>query len=299
MKVAEHSNIHTHCLICHSESLFELSGYRSTGLVKCMSCHFVFSRFIPTTQDLVSHYETYPRTDKISPITIKRYQELARSLERYSPGRTWLDVGCGNGHLLHTVQQLGWRVLGTEFTNTAVDICIQKGIEMHLGPLDVNHYPSESIDVISFIEVLEHINDPHTEIEKFFKLLRKGGVVYITTPNFNSHARYLLREKWSIIEYPEHLCYYSPNTLHRLLVEHGFIKISLSTSGINPSRLFRKLPADMPEQKSIVRIQSTDVENVRNFTESNLIGRFIKRSINGLLSMTNLGDTIKALYIKN
>lgn len=290
---------HTACLLCQSVELRALVGYEKAGLVQCRSCRFVFSRFIPTLSQLISHYETYPRQDQISPITLKRYEELAAKLEPYATRRLWIDVGCGNGHLLSTVQKRGWVAHGTEFTDTAVELCKQKGISMQQGVLDTSHYQSGSFDVVSFIEVLEHINTPHDELDKFHSLLRQGGLLYITTPNFNSHARYLLKADWSIIEYPEHLCYYTPYTLDKLLTKHGFKKISLTTTGINLSRLFRKGQAEASSTGAKVLRKLPSDESLRSITDSNFLGHAIKRSVNGVLSLTSLGDTIKALYIKS
>lgn len=60
-------------------------------------------------------------------------------------------------------------------------------------------------DVIVSLEVIEHLPDPHYYIEKFEKLLRKGGALYMTTPNFNSLSRHILGSNWNNIVFPETL----------------------------------------------------------------------------------------------
>lgn len=294
----EANSTHTSCLLCQGLSIRPLAGYEAAGLVRCHDCRFVFSRYMPTVAELIAHYDTYPRHDRISDITLKRYDALAELLSPYATERHWLDVGCGDGHLLARVQKHGWIVYGTEYTDTAVEICKRKGISMQQGPLHAAQYTPNSFDVITFIEVLEHINNPHEELENFRKLLRAGGALYITTPNFNAISRHLLKANWSIIEYPEHLCYYTPSTLHRLLHQHGFKRVTLTSTGITPSRLFRaksKKEGTNNEQKISPILPD---EKLRTITDSNPLGAAAKKMINGVLSLTGKGDTLKALYTK-
>ena len=98
-----------------------------------------------------------------------------------------------------------------------MEICSKKGIYMKKGVLNPKDYNSQEFDVITSFEVIEHINNPREELQNFYKILRKGGMVYCTTPNFNSLLRYRLKEKYNVICYPEHLSYYTPKTLKYVL----------------------------------------------------------------------------------
>jgi 2-polyprenyl-3-methyl-5-hydroxy-6-metoxy-1,4-benzoquinol methylase len=282
---------HSNCLICGSSSINQLKQYTKGGLVQCLSCKFVFCKQIPTSEELIRHYETYPRHDTISSITVKRFRELALYFEKYRNTGNWLDNGCGNGHLLVTARENNWNVYGTEFTDIAVTICRKKGIIMHQGALDISNYKEGQFDIITFIEVLEHINNPVEEIEKFRKLIRKGGALYITTPNFNSLSRFILKDRWSVIEYPEHLSYYTTSTIHKLLSEHGFKKVYLKTSGFSTTRLSSGVQKN--DSKPLL-----NEEQIREIAESNILVKSAKNIINSFLNITNKGDTIKALYLK-
>jgi 2-polyprenyl-3-methyl-5-hydroxy-6-metoxy-1,4-benzoquinol methylase len=282
---------HTFCLQCGSDNLNPVSHYHKAGLVRCESCSFVFCDRIPTQSELIAHYNTYPRHDTISDITIKRYQELANKFEFFRENNKWLDVGCGNGHMLFEAKKLNWDVYGTEFTDRAVEICSSKGIKMNQGELNISNYQEGQFDIITFVEVIEHINSPNKELSDFHYLLRKGGLLYITTPNFNSISRNLLKENWSIIEYPEHLCYYTAKTLHNALVRNGFEKLDLQTTGISVSRISKNHNNNHTENKS-------KDESLRNLTENKTWAKKSKTLANSLLNLLKKGDTLKALYIK-
>lgn len=284
------SDFHKQCLLCESPELVALPGYEKYYLVKCRNCSFVFSRGIPSASELTKHYEGYLRAGSISPITIKRYEELIETFEKYAPGRNILDIGCGDGYFLEVAKKRGWNTYGTEFTTEAVEICRTKGIHMHQGilsPADFNI----RFDIITSFEVIEHINNPKQEIRNIHSLLSASGLFYFTTPNFNSLSKTILKDKWNVIEYPEHLSYYTPATIHRLLKTFSFKKIELHTTGISIKRFKQSINAD-PEI-------SYSEEGLRQKTETSPFFKFLKRAVNFSLDIFKKGDTIKGLYKKS
>ena len=167
----------------------------------------MFVERIPTSDELIAHYETYGRNACLSPITVQRYQELLDGFELYRRKGRLLDVGCGVAYFLDLAKGRGWDVHGTEYTDEAVAICREKGLTIHQGPLHAENYTPGDFDVITYFEVIEHINNPREDLAQVSSLLRPGGLFYCTTPNFGSASRALLQEKWNVISYPEHLTY--------------------------------------------------------------------------------------------
>ena len=143
------NNHHNSCLICKSPLLKDLKTFEFAHLSKCKKCNFVFSKKIPSQQELIDHYDGYGRNDYLSPITIKRYNELLDKFEKFKKTGKILDVGCGIGYFLEIAKQRGWEVYGTEYTDEAFEICTRKGIKMNLGKLDQNNYESEMFEKIT------------------------------------------------------------------------------------------------------------------------------------------------------
>lgn len=281
--------IHKKCLLCNGTNLKDLKIYQKDGLVKCGSCSFVFSKKIPTSQELLAHYDQYRRNTKVSRITIKRYNELLDRFEEYRSTNNIMDIGCGDGYFLEVAAQRGWKVYGTEFTDEAVNVCKAKGINTNMGVLNPENYRGLSFDIITSFEVIEHINDPQPELAKITKLLRTNGLLYITTPNFNSISRYVLGPKWTVIQYPEHLSYYTSKTLNTFLLHNGFKKVKLEATGIDINRY--KATAG----------PSTEIfsgENLRQKTESKTFYKYLKIIANWFLNLTLKGDNLKGSYIK-
>lgn len=292
-KLTETTKQHTRCLISGSAKLKPLKGYENAYLVKSEPLGFVFSARIPTEEELIKHYEGYSREDYLSPITVKRYHELLDEFEAYRKTGRILDVGCGVGYFLEEAKKRGWEVHGTEYTDKAIAICKAKGINMQQGKLNPALYQKEMFDIVTSFEVLEHINNPQEEMQNIRKLLRPGGLFYLTTPNFNAMERYLLKEKYNVIQYPEHLSYYTKKTLHYLLAGNGFKKKKLQATGFSITRIRTSLG----KQEGYTGANVSD-ELVRQQLEKNGLMKTAKKFFNTVLNVLALGSSLKAWYIK-
>ena len=287
------TNYHTRCLISDSANLKPMKGYENTYLVKSQPLGFVFSSRIPTEEELIKHYDGYSREDYLSPITVKRYNELLDEFEVYRETGKLLDVGCGIGYFLDEAKKRGWDVHGTEYTDKAIAICKAKGINMKQGKLDPALYKEGMFDIVTSFEVIEHINNPQEEVQNIRTLLRSGGLFYVTTPNFNAIERYLLKEKYNVIQYPEHLSYYTKKTLHYLLSHNGFRKKKLQTTGFSITRIRTSLG----KKEGYTGANVSD-ELVRQQLEKNSLMKTAKKIFNSVLNVLGLGSALKAWYIK-
>jgi 2-polyprenyl-3-methyl-5-hydroxy-6-metoxy-1,4-benzoquinol methylase len=288
------NNSHTSCTLCHSEKITHLRGYEKNHLSKCSNCGFVFCKKIPTQEELEKYYENYGSEHYLSPITISRYEELLDLFEKYRKNNTILDVGCGSGYFLEVAKKRGWQVYGTEFSDHQIKRCEEKGILMKQGEINADMFEREHFDIITSFEVLEHTNNPQQQIQQINKLLRQGGGLYLTTPNFNALYRFRLKGKYNVINYPEHLSYFTKKTLHRLFKSNGFKKLLLVSHGISVSRI----KTSFGNKQDYISPVSDD-EKIRAAFEKNKFKKMIKRLLNSLFNLFGVGDKLKAMYIKS
>ncbi len=285
---------HSRCLITNAQDLYPLKGYEKNYLVKSKSSGFVFCSKIPTDEEILKHYTNYPIGYGVdSAITTIRINEVLDGFEKFRKTNNMLDVGCGPGLFLIEAKKRGWEVYGTEFTDNQLAYLHDKGINTLKGKLTNDSFEDELFDVIISSEVIEHINNPLEEMIHFHRLLRKGGLVYLTTPNCNAIERFLLKGDYAIIEYPEHLCYYTPKTIDLLLTNNGFNKLKITTTGVSIARI----------KKSIKRKNNESTEHVfsdESIREQLEFGykRYIKLFINGMLNLFGIGNSLKAWYVK-
>jgi len=277
------------CPNCKRDILTHLGIYYPSNLVMCKFCSLVFFKIIPDAEELKEHYNNYPR-GSVTDLILKRYNELLDSFEKFRKNNNIMDIGCGDGFFLMEAQKRGWNVFGIEVSESSVDVCRKMNITM-FSEFNVNHIGNEIFDVITMFEVIEHLQNPFQFIPSVYSLLRKGGVLYLTTPNFNSLTRRILKSEWSVIDYLEHLFYFTPKSLHYLLSVNGFQKIYLKTTGV----LIRGRKKNLGET-----ICSTgDTRRIAQKIESNKFLLFLKKLANFFLSLFRVGDSLKVLYLKN
>jgi 2-polyprenyl-3-methyl-5-hydroxy-6-metoxy-1,4-benzoquinol methylase len=147
-----------------------------------------------------------------------------RHLPKRPKGRL-LDVGCGNGDFLLFAQRAGWEAIGVEPDPKAVEVARARGLTVHLGTLETLHEAPESFQGITMNHVIEHVHHPRATLEHCYRLLKRGGWLWIETPNLDAqgHARY--GENWIGLDTPRHLVVFTDRSLLRLLEEVGFARI--------------------------------------------------------------------------
>lgn len=204
----------------------------NTPVVRCSDCGLMYANprwkaehlFGRYTQEYWSQYE-----DKIHDVTPDdagnqaRYDPLLGIFEVARENNRLLDIGCATGHLLSAAKARGWEVYGVETSHiSAVQARQKTGGQIHEGTLDTAPFPEGWFDAITLLDVIEHLQSPSEYMRRIATLLRPGGVFLVATPNIHSLAYRLLGRKWTIVGPNDHLYYFSPRTLERLLRKAGF-----------------------------------------------------------------------------
>lgn len=284
---------HAICIVCSNKQLKPLNSYKRAFLVKCAGCGMVFSQKIPSNEELTKIYTNYPRFTSLPPLTVKRYNELLDKMEPFRRTNNLLDLGCSNGLFLECAKQRGWNVFGTEYAQESIDYCADRNIKVFKSDQMPDDFFKLSFDVVTSFEVIEHINNPNEDMALVNKVLRKGGAFYFTTPNFNSISRIILKEKWNVIDYPEHLSYYTPSSIHFFLNANGYKKNFLITTGISFTRFSQSMNSE-----SVSKSIPVNDEALRNKIEHNAFLMFAKSTINFILNLFKVGDSLKGFYVK-
>ena len=154
--------------------------------------------------------------------TIRQYEwrgvtQLVERLLGGLDGVRWLDFGCGNGGLVRYVNERtearasGFEEgsIATEAREAGIPIVSADALPAHAG----------SFDVVTAIEVIEHTIEPLSELRTIRKLLRSGGLLFLTTGNAQPFASHLLR--WPYVIPEIHVSFFEPRTL-----EYAFGKSS-------------------------------------------------------------------------
>ncbi len=197
---------------------------RARALVRCRRCGIVSVHPFPSEDELRLLYEEMADETYLEEKAV-RQRMAERSLdwiESVSPKGRLLDIGCFAGFFLEVAKRRGWEVGGIEPSAWARRIAEETlGPCIFGGTLEKADLSSERFDVITLIDTLEHLTDPKSALSESHRLLKKSGVLYLSTPDVGSLAARLLGNRWWGYRM-EHLVYFSWKTLPALLEELGF-----------------------------------------------------------------------------
>ena len=144
------------------------------------------------------------------------------TLEHQPVGKL-LDVGCGGGRFLNRMKKRGWQVEGIDFDARAIEKAISHyDIRAHVGDLMQCALPSDSFDVITMSQTIEHLHDPNGTLIESLRILKPGGLLVMTTPNVKSLGASEFGAFWRGWEAPRHLHLFSVESLQRLTQCAGF-----------------------------------------------------------------------------
>lgn len=126
----------------------------------------------------------------INPLRLN-YVDQAVSLA----GKTVLDVGCGGGILSESMAEKGAIVTGIDLGEKALKVAqlhsLETGVDVNYRLIAVEQLAEEmpaSFDVVTCLEMLEHVPNPASVVQACAKLVKPGGHVFFSTINRNAKA---------------------------------------------------------------------------------------------------------------
>lgn len=231
------------CNLCGSQTAEY--QYPKFGIIKCAQCGLIRTARMPDNEKIRRLYsESYFRSSDSGTVGYDNYikdhikitrtfEKRMREIERWTghTGRL-LDVGCATGFSLDAAQKLGWKASGIEISEFACDYGRKTlGLDLSCGSLADVNFPPETFDAVTMWDYLEHSPDPGGEIEIAHGLLKKGGLLVLTTPDISSLPARIYGSRWMGIKEEEHLYYFSRDTIRGLLRKAHFETVRLEHAG--------------------------------------------------------------------
>ncbi len=235
------------CAFCQgpAERYFRRSGVE---YVRCGGCGLIARQGTWVRQENVSAADYYRdiyfdklAADQVSGHRDRLFRHILDEIAGIVPAGSLLDVGCGCGYFLGNARDRGWTVLGVEPSRESVfHLREMRGDLRVVAGLDQIE-PQDRFDVITMINVLDHVDEPWCEIERASRHLKTAGLLYLRVPNGLFHAsvfRFLQRlghERAAKQMTIFHQHSFVPVFLRRLLSRAGFEDIQLRNARLSDS----------------------------------------------------------------
>jgi len=244
------------CNLCGSHSTYLIGTKRGQiseitfRIVKCKNCGltYVNPRLTRASLGLVYNQEYYgglgfdPCVNYFDESFFHGnrigFMTDVRSVVPFSPKQKLLDIGCGLGNLLAIAKEVGYICYGIDVSPFAVKYVQNRfpDIRIFEGDLGQVSLPERDFDVITAIEVVEHLHDPMSFFKRCALLLRHGGVLAYTTMNSDRmYAPFNWRQRgvsWGYINPEGHLYYFDKSTILSYFRQAGLTPIDIYKNGL-------------------------------------------------------------------
>ena len=234
---------------------YEFEGQKLQG-TQCRRCDLMFLHPQPSPEQLERLYgkayftdrPNYDRTQQDRKfieegqkldLTRPRPDKFVDYMQQHYPGRKfrYLEVGCGPGYTLKSLQSLGWQTHGLEISEHAADFARR---ELHLPVVTGNiettdDFHANQFDLAYMGDVLEHLLSPAATLAKFHRILAPGGLLVLALPatlnlptvrlGFAAYGVLGKQRKMDIPPY--HLYEFTPATIRKMLEKQGFEVVDL------------------------------------------------------------------------
>jgi SAM-dependent methyltransferase len=152
------------------------------------------------------------------------FDQILDRLEALLPRRgRLLDFGCGPGYFLERADRRGWAAHGVDLGAWAVGAARRLNLpNFHRGSLADQRFPGGWFDAVCAQQVLQQLPTPRADLAEIRRVLRPGGIFYANVPNYGCLSIVLGQDDFELNWPMDHVNYFKPRTLRRLLETCGF-----------------------------------------------------------------------------
>lgn len=239
------------CLEVRNRYFANKSGW---NIRLCEHCGFAFVHPIPTQQELKQLYSRayfrnegktdrgYTDYDKDKEPMRSIFELYLSKLERLSEKKHIFDVGAATGYFLDIARSRGWKTYGSEISEYGASEASRRGHQIIYGSI-VDKRPPEKMGAVTMWDVLEHVSDPLAYLRAANAMLEPEGILAINTVDRGSWWARFMGSRWHLMIPPEHLSYFTRESLEIALEACGFEPIEYRKIGksFSPSYVFKTL----------------------------------------------------------
>ena len=227
------------CLICGANNYTILHSERGNlRIVRCNECDLIYTN--PRAKDSENNYfgDADIFLDEARLIfkgkkkhhRDKNYISELRIIKKLKPKGKLLDIGTNMGFFLRKAKDLGYDVQGVEPSPSLSKIASEQfNLNIKNSFFEASSFSQKEFDIITMIDVFEHITNPIELLKHAFIVLKDDGILCIKVPNGNYNILKLKlsrlfqkKDNHDIFNSYEHVGHYTPETMKIILDKTGF-----------------------------------------------------------------------------
>lgn len=235
-RIKEDLSEHIDCPVCDSNEKVTAFSKDWFNFSKCVNCGMVYLnprlndkatyQFYNSEWNAIYNERKFEGGEASTRIDDKRNDENLKLISQSNLHRgKLLEIGIGNGYFLKRAQVFGYDVYGVELNKKNCEmasVAVGDSHKIFNADLFSIKFDSNMFDVIYMKDVFEHVPNPRKMLAEFNRIAKKGCVLFIEVPNIEGWIFKIFRERHVCIFAFEHLNYWSPQTLEKVLVSEGF-----------------------------------------------------------------------------
>ncbi len=234
------------CNLCHSDDFTVLYGpgvAQVNQIVRCKTCGLMYAN--PRREADHVDMASWPDDPNWDPareipqrfekeiLQVRDYASTRALVNRLHPGRGKLvEVGSSLGFALEAFRKDGWDVLGVDPDRNG---CRHAGAKLSIPTinsiLEDARLPSDSVDVVVMLHVIEHVPDPVGTLREINRVLRPGGHLVLETPRYDTLSFRLLGRRERSLSCNGHIFFFTTDSLRRACTLAGFEIVDLEYVG--------------------------------------------------------------------
>lgn len=238
----------TGCYLCgeQRESRLISVNYGMNAMVaECPGCRIAFQSPLPSREASLAYMnwrwrssDSYVRNRRNQ---MRRAMTQVGLIKKYMHGPlSLLDFGAGAGSFVRAALNQGWEATGIEQSSSA-----RKRAKEFYDVELLEKPGEEKYDVITMWDVVEHLRDPREVLVKVGEHLKKDGLIFIETANFESWRRIADKDKWRMYLF-DHQFYFTPGSLKQVMLEAGYNGFCLLNWNHKRPRIFSRRTLSYP-----------------------------------------------------
>jgi 2-polyprenyl-3-methyl-5-hydroxy-6-metoxy-1,4-benzoquinol methylase len=210
---------------------------------RCRDCTISFSSTRLSDEYLeTEYYESdfegeFAGYDDYEHVSERFFAGIVEKVKSARPGGRWLDVGCGRGYLVQAAAKNGFSGCGIDLSTEFAD---DPSVDLRRADLFDPQFEAETFDIISVINVLDHIGDPRRFLTRTIELLTPGGLLFIHVPNERYFDKRPFRGQSTYIP-NVHIVNYSQDNVADLLSRVGFSSCKIMAPRFKGSSSWRRM----------------------------------------------------------